>query len=302
MVFLLLLLLVSCAHAKPAHDSLIFIDGIRAVFRGAQGIDLITESELQRNKLDGSPNTLPDMLTQLAFGQEAKRYHMWPSPEDVDKQLRSVAQANKLTPKDLDDLFYSYGYTQAEGRDAFGQMTAINNLINFRITSNLFVPEKDVVAYYTANPEYEEAAYYIQTSFVPFAAAQAKEQQLKSLQALASKKDPTHILNWNEPFWVQENELSENRKFITELRIGDISFPVLAAGGYELFRLLDKKEARMLSLEERYKSIVDILRRPKYSELMTSFQKQLLDNASITEFSHEKKGLSDENKIKSKGI
>jgi hypothetical protein len=35
---------------------------------------------------------------------------------------------------------------------------------------------------------------------------------------------------------------------------------------------------------------------------MTSFQNQLLDNASITEFSHEKKGLSDENKIKSKGI
>lgn len=284
-------------------NSLIFIDGIKVVFRGPQGIDLITESEIHRPKLDGSPNSLSDMLTQVAFAQEARRYHMWPSVEDTDKQLRMVAQSNKLSPADLDNLFLNYGYTPAEGREAFAQMTAVNNLINFKITSNLFVPEKDVIAHYNENPEFQEASYYIQYAYVPFSPAQTKEQQLKSLQEIVRAKDSKHILEWTDPFWLKESELSQEKKFIASLQVHQISNPVEVAGGYGFYKLLQRKEGRLRSLDERYREIVDLLRRPKYSEMMNSYQKKLLDNASITEFNYEaKKGESHESKIKPESI
>jgi hypothetical protein len=262
---------------------LLYIDGIRVVFRGPQGIDLITDSEVKRPKLDGSPNTLPDMIAQLAFGQEAKRYHMWPTPEEIDKQLRAVAQANKLSPEELNGLFLNYNYTPDEGRFAFSQMTAINNLISFKVTSNIFVPERDVINYYNTHPQYEDAAYFVQYAFVSYDKSLTKEEQLKYLKNIR-KNSTNDIFEWCDPFWIQEEDISADKKFITQLKVNEISLPVNVAGGFGFYKLVSKKERRLRTLEERYREIVDILRRPKYSELMNKYQKELLEKASITEF------------------
>lgn len=263
---------------------LIFLDGVRAVFRGSEGTDLILASELERPKLDGSPIALPEMLTDLALAQEAKKYRLWPSPEDVDKQIRMISDANKKTPKEFDDLLLTIGYAPAEGRLAFAQINAINSLVGFKITGNLIVPESEVIKFYNENPEIDPAAYYIEYTFVPFAQAQSKEKQLKQLQLIADKNDPKHSLKWNDPFWIKENELAEDKQFITQMKRGEISAPFEAADGFELFRLRDRKEERTKPLDERYAEIVNVLRKPKYSELMASFQKDLMDNASIIYF------------------
>ena len=241
-------------------------------------------TELERPKLDGSPNTLPEMLTDLALAQEAKKYRLWPSPEDVDKQLRMLSEANKKTPKEFDDLLLTIGYTPAEGRLAFAQINAINTLIGFKITGNLIVPESEVIKYYNENPEVEPAAYYLEYTLVPFAQAQSKEKQLKQLQMIADKNDPKRSLKSSNPFWVKENELAEDKQFITQMTRGEISAPIETAGGFELFRLRDKKDECVKHVNERYAEIVTILRKPKYSELMASLQKDLLDNASIIYF------------------
>ena len=269
---------------KPEKKDLIFLDGIRAVFRGSEGTDLILSSELQRPKLDGSPATLQEMLIDLALAQEAKKYRLWPSPEDVDKQLRMLSEANKKTPKEFDDLLLTIGYTPSEGRLAFAQINAVNALVGFKITGNLIVPESEVTNYYNENPEVEKASYYLQYTLVPFAQTQNKQAQLKQLQNIAFKNDPNHFLKWGDPFWIKEDELADDKQFITELKRGQISDPMEVADGFELFRLKEKKDERVKPLDERYAEIVNILRKPKYSELMANFQNELLDNASIIYF------------------
>jgi hypothetical protein len=268
-----------------AQKKLVFLDGIDVVFRGSDNsTDLIIHSEVERAKLDGSPNSLKDMVNDLALAQEAKKYRLWPSPEEVDKQLRMISDSNNKTPKEFDDLLITIGYSPAEGRNAFAQINAINSLIGFKITGNLIVPEIDVIAYYNDHPEFESAAYYLEYVIVPFASAQTKQQQLKQLKTLIVANDPKHSLHWSSPFWVKQNELAADKQFLTDLQRGEISMPLETEHGFELYRLIDKKEGRARTLDERYNDIVNILRKPKYTELLTNFQKDLLDNASIIYF------------------
>lgn len=175
---------------------LIFADGIKAVFRASEGTQLVMFSELERPNLDGSPAHLETTLSNLALENEAKKYRLVPTPEEIDKQWRMLAESNKKTPKEFEDLFITIGYTPTEGRNAFAQITAINSLVNFKVTANLIVPEADVIAYYQAHPEVDPARYYLEYTLVPFASDKTKEDQYKQLQIIAQKNDPMHMLSW----------------------------------------------------------------------------------------------------------
>lgn len=262
----------------------VFVDGINAVFRGSEGVDLVLASEVNRPRLDGSMATLQDSLTNLAFAQEARRYKIFPTPEEVEKQYEMIAHNNHKTIKELDAMVMQAGFTPAEARKEFAQINAVNSLINYKVTGNMVVPESEVIAYYEENPEYEAAAYLVETVLVPFSTVQSRTEQLAQLQALANAGDPNGILNWAEGLWINEEDIAADKKFLTELNIGDISLPKEVFNGFQLFRVVQKKAQRLRTLDERYGQIVNILRRPKYTELMNNFQKELMDNASVIIF------------------
>lgn len=262
------------------------VDGIKAVVRGSNGVDLILESELMRPKLDGSPNTLESSITNALFKQKADDYHISQTPEENQKQYEMIAQNNNKTVKELDEMVKQAGFTPQEARKEFGQINAVNSLISYKVTGNMVVPESEVKAYYEENPEYESAAYHIQMVVVPFSTSLTQEEQLGQLQTLANAQDPNGVLNWDEGFWVNEEDLAADKKFIAQLTPGQISLPKQTFSGFQLFRLVSKRARRLKTLDERYGQIVNVLRQPKYTELMTKFQQDLKDNASIIIFDH----------------
>jgi len=269
--------------AKPK-KALVFVDGIKAVVRGSEGTDLILSSELQRLRLDGNPNNLEEMITNYALYNEAKKYRLLPTAEEMTKQWNMMAEMNRKTPKELDEMVITAGFTPQEAKNEFAQMNAINSLVSFKVTGNLIVPEADVKAYYDENPEFEPAAFFVEYAVVPFSFTKSKDEHLKQLQDVARKKDPNHLLKWQDPFWVKEDELAIEKKFITQLAIGEISQPAQTFDGFEFFRLVNKKEERLKPLDERYGQIVNILRKPKYLELMQTFQQNVRDSVSVIYF------------------
>ena len=271
------------AQKLPKKD-LIFVDGIKAVFRGSEGTDLVFESQLQRPKLDGTRPTLEATITDLALAQEAKKYRVWPTPEEIDKQWRMLAESNKKTLKEFEDLLIAAGFTPQEGRNEFAQINAINSLVGFKITGNLIVTEAAVMQHYNENPEYEPTSYYIEYALIPLDSAITPQEQLKNIEKMVKNHDANHDLPWGAAFWVKEEELAQDKQFITQLVPNQISLPVQTEQGFELFRLKSKKEGRQLTLDERYNEIVGILRKPTYARLMDEFQKDLLDKASIIYF------------------
>ena len=77
--------------------------------------------------------------------------------------------------------------------------------------------------------------------------------------------------NGKSRFGLQTSELASDKKFISRLKNGEISQPIESFGGFELFRLVNKEE-HLKPLDEWYGTFANILRKPKFTEMMDTFQ------------------------------
>ncbi len=265
-------------------SSLYLIDTITAVVFGAEDTSIITKSDINRPALDGAIRSLDDIIFEKLVFQDAKKYKMLPDEDAIDKHLKAVQRENNLSFDQLKDIFKSAGYSYDEGREQFGIMSAVSSVLDFKIRSRLIVPEKDIIAYCNAHPEIEEASYQLQRTVIPFAVTQNKEEQKKEIIAGTKNGNEPAGLEWSPAFWINRSDIADNKKFIVALKIHELSEPNELKEGFELFKKIDEKEERTRSLEERYRDIADILRRPKYEELFANYKKEMFDIASILYF------------------
>lgn len=260
------------------------LDAIEAVVHAPEGSKVITRAEVERPSLDGRPRTLEDLIYESLMLLDAKKFKMEPDEEMIDKHLASVQRENNITLEDLKKLFKSSGYSFEEGREQFGIISIVNNILDFKIRSRVVVPEKDVLAYYNANPENHDAASLIQHAVVSFSREQSKQEQQDEIQRFVRNNEGIVYIRWEEPFWIEHSELAEDKKFITRLGQGAISDPHEAADGFELFRVQEIRDAKLKTMEERYRSIVDVLRKPKYDQMLNDYRKELMSQASVVYF------------------
>ncbi len=260
------------------------VDDIVVVIYAQEGTEIITQSDLNRPTLEGAPRTLDETIFERLLFLDAKKYKMTADEEAIDKHLATVQRQNNMTLDELKAVFKASGYTYEEGREQFGIMYAVNAVVDFKIRSRLIVPEKDVLAYYEANPVMLEPSYQVQRAVIPYGKATSKQELRKELANFKGVG-----LEWQEPFWVDQSDLAESKRFIIGMAVGAIGEPQEIDSGYEVVKLVDKKGDRLAPLEDRYREIVDILRKPKYDEVMADYKKTLFDSASIVYLRQESK-------------
>jgi hypothetical protein len=266
---------VPAAHQYPGQ----LIDAIVIIVFSEEGIEIITRSDIERPSLSGAPRTADDIIFERLVYLDAKKHKILPDEDAVDKYLAAIQREHNLKPEELQMIFLSAGYTLEEGREQLFIMQAVSTMLDYKIRSNLIVPRKQIEAYYHDNPEYEEASYLISYTKIPFDSSQSEQQRIE-LEQRAKTGDFIGVL-WEGPFWVSENELATDKQFITQLEVGQISAPYLSTDGFEIYRLEEKKPRRLKTYEERYRDIVDILRRPKYEELLENYRKLLFSKARV---------------------
>jgi len=82
-------------------------------------------------------------------------------------------------------------------------------------------------------------------------------------------------IEWANPYWIDLADLAAEKMFITQMKPDEVRFCEEQFDGFEFFKLLNAKERRLRSFEERYSEIADILRRPRYERLFSEFEQQL---------------------------
>jgi hypothetical protein len=148
----------------------------------------------------------------------------------------------------------------------------------------LIVPRRDVEEYYKNNPTIIEATYTLERAFVPQSPKISSDKQYKILVEYARGLKRIAGITWSDPFILNHSDIAESRDFIYTMEPGNISLPLLVNGGFELFRLVEKTSEHVKSLEDSYRDIVEILRRPKYEELMEKYRQHLSKNCSVVYF------------------
>jgi hypothetical protein len=187
----------------------------------------------------------------------------------VDKYLQMIQRQNNLTLPQLEESFIQAGFTPAEGRQQLRVMQTVNTMMGLKVRDNLVVSRKDVERYYNEYPEASAQEYVLEYAMV---SDNGNPDQEAHLIAIAHENDPSAQLDWTKPFVISSADLVESKAYIKELKPGQISRPVAIEGGYEFYRLVEKKESRLLTLDERYHSIVEILRKPKMRELQQEYK------------------------------
>lgn len=265
------------------------VDKIVAIIYGKEDTMIITQSEVTRRGLDGSIRTLEDLVLERLMYLDAKKFNMLPSEEDIDKHLLSVQKNYGLTLDQIKEMFKEAGYSYKEGREQFAMTTAVQSVVDYKIMSRLIVPEKDVKEYYEAHPEVEQAAYQLQVAVMPYKSGVSREEQRVEIDAMIEKKRASDPLlpdgfSWSRPFWIDHEDIAEDKIFIFSMAANDVSLPQATPSGFEVIKLLDKKTERVRPLQDRYREIVNILRRPKYMSMLDEYKAELQQNASIEYF------------------
>jgi len=260
----------------------VLVDTIVVTIYGDEGVQIITKSDLERLSIDGQERTKEDIILERLMFLDAQKMHMVQGDEAVDAYLNNIQREHNMSKDQLEYLFANSGYSFEEAREQLRILYAVNSIIDFKIRSRLIVPEQDVVAYYKGHPVKLQPTYQIQRSFVSLPVDQAEQEAFKKeieQWCQTGKGDVAPI--WDEPFWIEKGDIAEGKKFITTMHVGSCAVSGETAEGIELFKLVGKKEEREQSIEERYREITDILRRPKFEELLADYKKQLRESASI---------------------
>ena len=260
------------------------LDQIEVVIFGQENVEIITKSDIDRPSLGGGFRSKDEIVFEKEVLLDAKKHKIPQDEEAVDAYLAQVQREHNLSEKDLEQIFTGSGYTIEEGRQQLQTMQMVNTMIDVKIRSNLIIPRKDVELYYEEHPTVVEAVYTLERAFVPQSKRMSQQEQYDLLVKFSKTGKGVAGVVWGEPFTLNHSDIAESKQFIYSMNVGDISLPERMQRGFELFRLAEKVEQRIKTLEESYHEIVDILRRPKYDELMENYRTFLFKNSSVVYF------------------
>lgn len=280
------------ARDQKIPSNAFLIDGIGAVMFGQAGTEIVTLSDVHRPSLTGVQQSQEDIIFERLVYLDAQKFKISPDEEAVDKYLQEIQKQNNLTLEELKQIFRQAGYSYEEGREQFKRLQTVKSLLDYKIHSNLIVPRQEIEAYYKNNPVTQEAEYTLEYAMIPFKGDKQDQREdltefvTKQAASKKAKKDEAQELGlvWNEPFTMKKSEIADDKEFIFDMKVGAISMPREGTGGFELYRLVDKKDERVATLEERYQEIVRTLTEPKYEKLMSDYKKQLFDSVAIVYF------------------
>lgn len=264
-------------------SNLVLLDQIEVVVYG-QDVEIITKSDIDRPSLGGGFRTKEDIIFERQVLLDAKKHHIPQDEDAIDAYLAQMQREYNLSPEQLEEIFTSAGYTIEEGREQLQMMQTVNTMLDMKIRSNLIVPRKDVEEYYKNHPTIIEATYTLQRAFVPQSAKMSADKQYDILVKYAQKGTGASGIVWSDTFVINHSDIAASKHFIYDMEPGQISLPQEIKGGFEMFKLVNKTPETIKSLDESYREIVDILRRPKYEELMQKYRESLIKNASVVYF------------------
>lgn len=244
---------------------------------------IITKSDLERIGLDGAPRTMDKLIFEDLVFLDAKKYNML-DDKLVDRYIDAVRAQNNLSLDDIKKMFHDSGYTYEEGREQLAKFNMINQLLDFKVRSKVIVPEREARAYYDAHPEFEPAAYQVERIFVPVTPGVSREENKKDIQDKV--KLGQHIIGSESvDFWINDEDISAEKAFIRALQICGTSEVLSFENGFEVFKLLAKKDQRKVPFEERFRQIVNQLKQPLFQKLFDNYKAELRKQCVVVDLS-----------------
>lgn len=277
--------IISLFFASQTFAERYLVDKIDAIIMGHQQMDafveLIMYSDSQRPNLLGQMISFEELVQDACYYLDARRLRAVMNDEQVDMILTSLQHAYNLTKEGLEQVIKGMGYSVPEGRRQLARMNTINQLLEMRVTGNIFVGKEEIEHYYSENPLYHDGIYTLQRAVIPFSGdSVAQETVIKQL--LTAHADGLNA-TWCDPFEIGFSEIASDKAAIHTAEVGESVLTGKTSQGFELYRLVARKEPKLKTLAECYDEITDVLRKPQAEILMAEY-KEALNKKLVIEY------------------
>src|SRR3989338_6386306 len=250
------------------------------VVSGPVGNTMITHSDVfDKLNLDGTPISLEHQMKMEIIRQEVIADKMPLDDTAADKYLANIQKVNNLSLDDLEELAGQCHRTFFELKQLLTLQYTYDFFLYHKFRAHLVPSDQDVIDYCNEHPDVEPGHCVIEVAFVEFTIDNKKEVEEK-VKAIVAGAISDSSIEWSDPIKVNISDIADDKLFIKEMTPGQIHL-IEDKKVFELYRLVEKQEERVVPVADRKAFIVDLLNRKMYEDLLSKYEEHMMDNVAI---------------------
>ncbi len=232
-------------------------------------------------------NALQELIKTHLIAQKAEELHVAISEKEFHEYIQQVQQEYEGT--DIRDILQEQGQVYEEWEREQRHALLLEKLVDLTTGSMITVSAEEVYQYYERHKEEydrpdQARAYQILTYEEPVAQKALREIQDGGDFAEVARKyseSPDAGTGGDLGFFGQGVMPVEFDMVIASLEIGAVSDVIKTPYGYQIFKLVDRREAHRLSFEEAQASIIQKLKTRKQTFATDLWIAELQNHATV---------------------
>lgn len=250
------------------------------VVSGPAANTMITHSDVfDKLNLDGTKIPLSHQIKMEIIRQQVIADKMPIDDTAAEKYLANIQKVNNLSLDDLEDLAGQCFRTFPELKQLLGLQYTYDFFLYHKFRAHLVPTDQEVEDYCKEHPEVEAGHCVLQVAFIDFS-IDNQEQVREKIEHMIAGNVSDLTVQWSDPIKVNIVDIAEDKQFIRTMQQGQI-ISIQDKKSFELYKLVDKQEERTVPVSERKASVVDVLNRKMYENLLSDYEKHMIDEVAI---------------------
>lgn len=253
--------------SSGAIEERILLDGVAVLAVGESGVLPVYYSDGWHLTAFGSKKSLEDAVIKALWTQYGQEHGIKITGSEIldaaEKQLEFLQDQKGISRLKIEKMAEEIGYTLTDiKRELGGQMLLQKTLeMSFSANGYLNISHEEILDYYNEFPMIEGGFFTIRLG-------------------LQKNKEGAVILWEHMPLTLNKNEISDKFSAIETAQIGEIIYQEFddAKDATIYYKLIDKKDDRVIPFEEAYEEIYKILQNKKYAESYKRMSISFLDS------------------------
>jgi peptidyl-prolyl cis-trans isomerase SurA len=220
------------------------------VTSGSQGAD--AEKRLR-------PQVLRQLIDELLQLQEAQKFNVKITQEDIDKNFKRISQQNNISIEQINKMLDDNGIARSTLVNQMKADLAWQKLVQQRLSPRVTVSDDDIDIVYTQMQQAAQSTQYMVSEiFLAVDVPEAEDQVKQNIQSILSQlrsgstfsalarqvSQSASASNGGDIGWVSESDLPAPVAAVVKgLAPGAISDPIRAQGGYYVVGVREKRLA-----------------------------------------------------------
>jgi hypothetical protein len=262
------------------------LDKIDSIVCGPEQNTPITKTDIDwKRDLTNKFIPLNKLIETEIVNQQIVVEKVMMEPEAAEKYVKSIQKQNNFSEADMSRWFNETGRTYQEGIEFLKNQYNNEYFLHFKFKSQLAPTEDEIIAYYEDNPEFIDATIKLRATRVTYDETD-KDSFKKDLEDMIQKelaKEDSGI-EWSEPTSIVQDDLPEDKRFLSDMKPGEIKLIDDGQGIFELYQLLEYTPAALVPLDDRRTMIVDALNRQALEKMFSDYNKAVREYIDFIKF------------------